>query len=344
MVGQFILLIVALFIPVLTGIAIMKKDRTVTLSFLVEAVIAGAFVLWAVFQILATSFQYFRLPFTTLYYVFLTMSLLFSAWGMVKLHRRKWALRFRFPKTPLMWLVLILAIGVIGLQVYMYVFGMHLDEDDARWLAEANDALVHNTMFLHNPATGAYLGHFAREVSKDCFSPWPMFIATMSKFTGFNTAVMAHTILAPLLLLFSYLLYDQIGRQLYENRDERIIFLFAVSVIMLFFYGASDSEAAFSLIRIWQGKAIVAGVTIPGLFLQMLRIQNENTTYNWLMLAVMGCASCLFSGMGVVISLIMIGGYGLYILAFRKQWKRIPFYLLALAAPALFELLTQMVS
>ena len=61
---------------------------------------------------------------------------------------------------------------VIAGQMCVYIFGMHLDEDDARWIAEANDALVKNKMLLHNPATGEYIGRFVGEMIKDVFSPW----------------------------------------------------------------------------------------------------------------------------------------------------------------------------
>ena len=249
---------------------------------------------------------------------------------------------------------------------------MHLDEDDARWIAEANDALVKNRMMLYNPATGEYLGRFVGEMIKDVFSPWSMYLAVLSRWTGIKAVVIAHTVYPPVLLGLSYFAYYEIGAQLFADVDtegqsrnrvsERGIFLLMVSVINLFLAGNVYTQPVFALTRIWQGKAVVASVGIPAILAISLRLQKsrydiENTNKNeafgsisdWLLLIAVGVGSCLFSGMGIAIGLLMISVYGFYvvvrmlIIAIReKSWGgfliRTGLWLLSLAPGIVYGL------
>ena len=205
----------------------------------------------------------------------------------------------------------------------VYIFGMHLDEDDARWIAEANDALIKNRMLLHNPATGEYIGRFVGEMIKDVFSPWSIYLAWLSRATGIKAVVIAHTIYPPLLLGLSYSAYYEIGTQLFEGekkRHERGIFLLMVSVINLFMAGNVYTQSVFTLTRIWQGKAVVAAVMIPAILAIILRVQQttpqaEGSIRDWILLIVVGVSCCLFSGMGIAIGLLLLAIYGLYVVA-----------------------------
>ena len=217
----------------------------------------------------------------------------------------------------------IIAAAIIFYQIIIYIFGMHLDEDDARWIAEANDALVKNRMYLHNPATGEYIGRFVGEMQKDVFSPWAMYIAVLSRNTFIRSVVIAHTIYPPILLGQVYIVYDLIGKKLFKGKTEQGLFVMMVALINLFMGGNVYTQSVFTLTRIWQGKAVVAAVMIPLFLYLLLLVQNEDTVINWLWFGIAGCACCLFSGMGIAISVIMIAVYGLYAVV-CKRFKRLP--------------------
>lgn len=318
--------------------------------------LSGQFLLWAVFQILAVPAVYFRTEFNILFWIYTGMVLVLSGFGagllwrnrkMVKREKGSWRKNFT--------IFHLLALAVILFQMCFYIFGMHLDEDDSRWVVEANDALITNRMLLHNPATGEYIGEFIGEMVKDVFSPWPMYLAWLSRCTGISAIVMAHTVLPPVLLGLSYVAYYEIGAQLFvdipeltdcgdsgegnkgkkkkqlkpgSRRQERGIFLLMVTMINMFMAGNGYTQGAFTLKRIWQGKAVVAAVIIPAVFCIILRIQssrdssvnilkheqNKIPVADWLLLILSGISACLLSGMGIAIALLMIGIYGSYIL------------------------------
>lgn len=327
---KVILCCLVFILPLLVGS--LYKNRSISLTYL-----TGQITLWATFQVVAVATINLRTSFTLLFWVFTGIVLLLAGFGL------KERIKVRFEKYE--WSVfLVFALLIIFFQACKYIFLMHLDEDDARWLAEANDALVTDKMLLFNPATGEYVGRFVGEMVKDVFSPWMIYIAWMSRLTYIRVTVIAHTIYPPMLLIISYLCYWEMGKQLFKGKDERGIFLLMVSIINLFFAGNSFTQSVFTLTRIWQGKAIVAAVVIPAMLTIILRIQNEDKIGDWVQCVLIGIASCLFSGMGIAIGALMIGVYGLYALIYKvivnrkNSIKRVFLWLLSLLPSVLFGL------
>lgn len=326
---QCILAVIVFSIPLFVGFLFRRKSW-------METYLYGQILLWAVFQVIAVPMIHLRLTFTVLWITYTVVMLSLAAWGIIKNKGIKCTIKQNWDKKNWThYIPYIVAFGIIAYQIIIYIFGMHLDEDDARWIAEANDALVKNRMYLHNPATGEYIGRFVGEMQKDVFSPWGMYIAVLSRLTTIRAAVIAHTIYPPILLGLSYIIYDLTGKQLFKGTTERGIFLLMVSMINMFMAGNPYTQAVFTLTRIWQGKAVVAAIMIPLFLFLLLQVQKEDAVGNWLWFAAAGCASCLFSGMGIAISTIMIAVYGLYAVV-CKRFKRLPLLLLSLLPSLLF--------
>ena len=311
-------------VPLFAGLAIGERKLS-------RAYLYGQVLLWAAFEVMAVPMICFRASFQTLFLCSSAVWLLFLFFGFKRFKTLE-----RVSLKPNLFFVL--AFLLILFQVGMYIVGQHLDEDDARWLAEAGDALSKNRMLLHNPATGEYVGTFKGEVIKDVASPWSMYVAFLCRLTGLSPAAAAHTVYAPVLLLLSYTVYANIGRQLFKGRTEQGIFLFTVALIHMFMAN-EYTQPAFALTRIWQGKAVVAAVMIPLFLLEMLQIEAEDSTRNWLYLLMTGEACCLLSGMGIAIGALMIGIYGLYSVFFCRNLKRLPLWLLSTAVPVMYGLL-----
>ncbi len=319
---------VTFFCPFFVGIMLKYES-------LPETYLFGQIFIWAIFQLLAVPMILLHVPFIGLFIPFTLIVAGLGIWGIVKLSKKECKLKFDIKDFNY---YMIPALLVIAFQAGMYFFGQHLDEDDARWIAEASDAIVKNKMLLHNAATGEYIGTFKGEMVKDVFSPWSMYIASLSQMTFIRPATLAHTFYPPVLLSLVYVAYYLIGKNLFEKKFEQGAFLLMVSIIMMFFSGNRYTQAMFTLTRIWQGKAMVAGLVIPLFLLVLLKIEKDDTKGNWFLLIISSIAGCLFSGMGIAVSFILAGVYGLYALLF-KRFKRIGFYLAALFFPALYGML-----
>ena len=293
-------------LPLIVGAVFDSKS--VTFVYL-----CGQLVLWALFQIIAVPCINCRTDFSTLVWIYTGIVIAAAGVGIYTILKKAKSKKNADDKTEMgtrgfrVSPFLIIALLIIAYQCCIYIFGLHSDLDDSRWIAEANDALVKNKMLLHNPATGVYIGRFMGEMVKDVFSPWSMYLAVLSRWTGIRAVVIAHTVYPPILLGMSYAAYYEIGSQLFKGKHERGIFLLMVSVINLFMAGNTYTQSVFSLTRIWQGKAVVAAVIIPVILMAVLRT-------DWKLLILTGVSCCLLSGMGIAIGLLMNGVYGLYLL------------------------------
>lgn len=317
------MILVILIIPVFVGV-LLRKDS------LFSSYLYGHIILWALFQVVAVPVVQLRWPFKVLFWIYICLVTVLIVLGIKKIPEL-----IKTIHKPCMDIALILAFIIIVFQMCMYIFGQHMDEDDARWIAEANDALTKNKMYLHNPATGDYIGAFRGEMIKDVYSPWAMYIAVISRLTALRPAIVAHTIYAPLLLMMSYIVYYNIGKLLFKGDVERSLFLLAIAVVNLFYSGNPYTQSVFTLVRIWQGKAVVASIIIPMIYMLYLYIEDEDIGKNWASLVLCGCAACLFSGMGISIALIMIGVLGLYAVI-RGRWKRIVYWIVAMLPAILY--------
>ena len=318
---QIALGIIIFALPLLAGS--LFRDKSVSCTYLL-----GQILLWACFQVIAVPLIHLRASFHTLAIAYLACVLVLSGAGV----RVRLKTEFQREKLNVFFAAAFL---VILYQAGVYILGRHLDEDDARWIAEANDALTKNRMLLDNPSTGAYIGRFIGEIKKDVFSPWSMYIACLSWYTGISPAVLAHTVYAPVLLLLSYSAYARIGKSLFAGREEQGIFLLGAAVINLFFAGSSYTQSVFTLTRIWQGKAVIAAVMIPSILMLFLQLHQEDRPANWREMGMAAVASCLFSGMGAAIGVMMTAVYGGYALVCRK-FRGLPYYLASVLIPAVY--------
>ncbi len=335
------LLTLVFLIPFPIGFVFHKKDKTITCGTFLKSYLYGLFSMWAAFQILAVPMILLKTSFTLLVVSFSILMAAAVAFGIIRIIKSPKNFKFKIPIAPIIWIMFLVAIILIGFQAYKYFLSMHIDQDDARYLGEANDAYYYNKMLLYQPETGEYVGNFSRIPTKDIYSPWPIYLAALSTLTATIPAALAHTYYAPLLLVISYLAYACMGARLFKGTSERIIFLFLVAVVHLYFAGPAINEGTppvHTLTRIWQGKGVVEAVAIPAIIYQLLTIQEDNSPTNWIILTVMCCGSCLLSGLGIILSLTLIGVFGIYIIC-CKRFKSILWFLLSIAPAGIFELI-----
>ena len=205
-------------------------------------------------------------------------------------------------------LLLVLAVLVI-MQCAYYVFGMHIDDDDARYVANAVAAAETNTMYRFHPNTGEAMKYFMGEIGKEVTSPLMMFYAALAVLTGIHPAILIHTFLPPVLLIAGYGILWLLAEEIWpEGRTQRLLFLAAAVVFRMMGNTSIYTGSTFSLMRIWQGKALVAALFVPFVILIYLRIYlRRPNPYAYVLLCTMNLAACLSSGMGIYLCAILTG-------------------------------------
>ncbi len=213
------------------------------------------------------------------------------------------------------------AVALILLQMGMYVVCMVTDLDDAYFVAAASTALHTDSMYQYSPYTGMpQAGIDARYV----LSPMPMLTAFLSRCSGFSPPVVAHTALPPVLVAVAYAAVFLEARFLFpENKGSAAWFVLFLALANISSYVSVYTQGTFLLVRIWQGKAILAAILLPYLFLCLLRILAKGRIQGDLfLLTTLVLACCMVSSMGIALAPVLVGLFALLSGLLQKKWAQ----------------------
>ena len=298
--------------------------------------ISGLFFMWAGFQLICVPLILLELigkaNFLTVKYVYSLYLLLLFGIGMFC-----YVKRVRIPKSRVQlmkeWtkqekILVVIALALIMLQVILSVVLVYSDGDDAYYVAVSTLTKNSNTMYKLSPYSIGY-----QELdTRHSLAPFPIWIAYLSSVSGLNTALVAHSIVAPVLILCSYAIYYLIGRLLCGSSKERnAVFMIVIALFVLFGDYSSYTAENFMLARSRQGKAAVGNIVIPFLFYVLFvilrRIRDEKKVEKvwYVLLAATVTTACLCTALGSFLTCLLIAVVGVVsAIVFRRYdvlWK-----------------------
>jgi hypothetical protein len=227
------------------------------------------------------------------------------------------------------WWILFLcgALLLIFLQSIGSGLFQHIDDDDSRFIAEQVIAVNAGTMYKENLIGGRLEYWNLGDMKKDMISPWTMFVALGCKVSGIAPAIFSHNLFPIYMVLMCYAVYTLLGMKLFPNNREKLsIFLIFVCALNIYGYFSTHTTQAVFLLRIWQGKAIVAALMIPFMTYLMWCIMDGKTKRAniplYLLAAAASTAASLASGTGITIIPIMVAAFGLAELIHKRSISR----------------------
>ncbi len=305
-----------LLIPSCAGVVFLRKNRSFSLA---ESFLTGYLFLFSLAELLILLMMCLNLPLhvlTACYGVCITIA---AAAGIALFRKRSLSFpgaggsspgraaprrRALFSYDSLFFGI---AVILILLQVAVVVIYAHLDADDALYVGAATTAVETDTIFRVNSFTGNLYINMPRRY---ILSPFPIFLAVMSQLSGgLHPSIMAHTVFPAVLLPAAYAVLYLLARRWFpEDKNARGIFLL-LSVLLSWFSAYSIYNAGnFQMIRLWQGKAVLAAILLPLLFYLSLSIlMEERPAYPWLLYGMANLSSCLLSSMGIILAPVMTG-------------------------------------
>ncbi len=348
-------ILVLIVSPILIGVPTasllgMYEDRRVyRFAF---AFIIGNLMTFAAMQIISVplvlSFKSLT-AFAFLYSVVIILAILgLNIFGFLNAQRKKTTLYTRhflsrvingFKRVPKwVWVLLIAAILLFLFMEYHYMFRIHVDDDDARYMGNPASAVFTNTLYEYDWGTGKYAGMGLREQSpRDAVSPWMLSYAVWCKLTGVNSTIIAHSIMSVILFAICFMEYFLLSDRLFKSDMERMItFMLMICVVYLTFSGNTHTQAAVSLVRIWQGKAAFATTVIPFmlyLYMSLANAETDRTKY-YIEAIFTALAGCYMSGVGIVGTGLFMGPFFFWDILRKRKWKEL-FLLLLVCIPTL---------
>ena len=309
----------------------------------------GTFLVWAYSQVILVPLILQDVSFTVATIVLLIITCVFVMLSFLRFHRNDPLKRnHHFKKLKIKDIALsdricfvLLAAVVVFIIIHSMVL-QHIDDDDSRYVVLALDTIKSDRMLRINPATGSYLTEYIGEMKKDFASPWMVYMAYISNICGMKATVMIHSVFP----VFLYLLVT-CGFWLFSDIFfsgtfyMRCLFVALVWYIIIFSNYSDLNSETFIMLRIWQGKAVVAGLTIPVLLYGLVMALRESTWQNWLNIWLVNLGSCLLSGNAIVIGVLMICSYSLVYVLVLKKYRFLLYSIMICGTNFIFYLVNQ---
>ena len=218
-----------------------------------------------------------------------------------------------------------LALLLIICQIVMCALLAHMDADDSFFVASATTDVYTDTIFEVNPDTGRYYMVLPERYT---LSPFPVFLAVVSQLSaGLHPAIMAHVVFPAVFLVVVYMVQSLLSRCWFPNdRKARDIYLLLVAVLSSFSAYSVYNAGNFQMVRLWQGKTILAAILIPMLvYLCLTIVMKEKAEYSWGLMLMANLSCCLVSSMGIILAPLLIGSFAVVKLIYKKDfmciWK-----------------------
>ena len=321
-VKAILILLWFLVIPFLAGLGFTGRMKENGNSFLLT-LFCGYAGMFAVFEVMALPMIFLRMPFSVLKYaygaVILILTVLSAVCGRKRILPLTWEKIKKLRRLPWPCLAAVLLIAV---QIGIYAVGMSTDLDDSFYVGTATTTLETNTMFQYS----AYTGNIVRTLpSRYVLSPFPILLAFYGEMVRMSPTVVAHSVMPLFFVLLAYGIYALMGQKLFQGDLKSTgMFLCFLSLVHIFSYYSVFTQGTFLLIRIWQGKAMLAAVLLPALFYFGMRVfQGTPGMGDWAALFILMTACCLVSSMGIMLAPVMLGIFGFLYGLLKKQWKKL---------------------
>ena len=299
--------IVLLFlISVLLGKLLLGKKSDET----VKEWIVGFFLLLGLFEVISLPCIFLRCSLKRLSLLLLVTVGVLCLLSLV-LYGKEFVKRIRKMHWKNPGLLVFAVVFLVLLQTMMLGVGHHIDDDDAFYVATAVTATDTDTLYAIDPYTGDSYNSFpARYV----LSPFPLLGAVVGKWLGLRPTVFFHTVLPFVLIPMAYGVYMLLGRKIFkEDQEQNAWFLLFVSFVNIFSGFSAWTKGKFLLVRIWQGKAVLAAIILPFLLYFVLEFFEKNylKVREWILLFCLMAASCFVSSMGIILSVIMLEAFAI---------------------------------
>lgn len=315
-----------LLVPAATGILFTSKRKTVCVE---EYLPVGYLVLFSLTEILTLPLTFLKAPLHILTALYGGIALLLAAGGIVSLFRNKekkcMAVSDRNGQRVTVYFIL--ALVLIACQIVLCAVLAHMDADDSFFVASATTDVYTDTIFEVNPDTGSL---YKVLPSRYILSPFPVFLAVVSQLSaGLHPAIMAHVVFPVVFLIVVYMVQRLLSRCWFpDDRKARDIYLLLVAVISSFSAYSVYNAGNFQMVRLWQGKAILASIMIPMLlYLCLTVIMQEKPAYPWIFVLMANLSCCLVTSMGIMLAPLLIGSFVIVKLIFKRDfsciWKAV---------------------
>lgn len=229
----------------------------------------------------------------------------------------------RQKRTLFGWGVWLIFLVLLGFQIYKALAYASFDGDDAYYVVESLIAQQSDTMYTRLPYTG-------RATSLDirhALAVFPMWVAFIAVQGNIHATIVSHMVMPVVLMGLAYLLYFEIARCLFKDREQRSMFMVVIALFQIFGNVSIYTNETFFLTRTWQGKAVAGSLVIPAIVWMFLRLfgrEKENGKADrglWLLLVCINMTAGICSSIAVFLISLFIAVSAFVLMIARRDFK-----------------------
>lgn len=304
-----------------------KENRSIGSTY-----IFGFLVLLAVFQLMTVPIVFwdaFGFPLVVKIFTIL-MTLLTGGGVLSALHlwrregsifRERVLLKKKSKVETIQWLLVFV---LLGFQLVMAVTHASFDGDDAYYVVQSVITDETDTLYRILPYTG-----FSTSLDmRHAMAVFPIWIAYVARMTGIHATIVSHSILPVVLIPLTYLIYYEIGKVLFREKEEQLpTYMIYICLLQIFGNVSIYTNATFLLMRTWQGKSMLANVVIPAIFMVVFWLfegepdRRGKRNSLWFLLFFINVVAAMMSTASVFLNTMLIGIMGLVLCIQEKNIK-----------------------
>lgn len=333
-----ILLIVA---PMMVGTFFTGVDNSV--AKLPFRWISGQVLLWAGFQVISIFFILMMETFSKVVLSFniFTVAITVTAaiYYLAKRSKRQGKLQTVGEKNKWTYALWSCFAVLFIVQIVCAVFLAYEEGDDAFYVAVSNATVNSDQMYRILPYTGLYTELDVRHG----LAPFPIWVAYLARMSGMHVTTVAQIVLPVVLIAMAYSLYYCIGKVILSDKQKFLPLYMIITAVMVLYGGYTTYSAEnFLLVRSAQGKAVLAAIVIPFLFLLLYllveKVQKDEKVgaKSWVLLTLVQTTACLCSTLGTVLTCMLVAIVGFCILICYRKWKLLVPMAVSCIPPAIF--------
>lgn len=299
-----------LIIPELLGLLITKFKKEKNNVFL--NLIVGYIIQFASFELIYVPMYFAKLTFQTVLYTWSIVILILTGISIIinqrdlkKMGKVIATTIKRAPKTLTIIFLLLLIVQVLMSSLYV----QNIDLDDSFYVATMTTTIETNSLFQINAYDG---DEYQKSMLRYSMAGLVIWFAGLSEILRIHPAILTHTIWPMIAIPLEFMIYGLIAKELFKKDKEKIAyFLIFLSIIYIFGYVSVYFNFSYFAYRSSQGKALIANLMIPMIWLCYFYCIQNNKWVDWLILFCTMIASCFATEMGVFLTPFILAILGL---------------------------------
>ena len=145
-------------------------------------------------------------------------------------------------------------------------------------MVTATTSIQTNSLYKYSSTTGAEDGE--QHLMRYRLGPFPLYLAIISSIIHIHPAIVSHVVFPAIFVPLVYAIYYLIGNYIFkENKKSSLLFVILISVLQIWGCYSVRTSEAFFLFRIWQGKALLAAMILPLIWLIFFKANENNFNF-----------------------------------------------------------------